>query len=205
VITHYHADHANGVAGYADGGPMPAVLATARTRDDVVSRNRPADDARAATLADATLLTADAPTTLDLGGRRIRLVPRDGHTASDVSVELDEPAVVFCGDLVWNAMVPNYVDATPSRLAAAVRALRRDRPTAYVPGHGALAREDAFDRYVAMIDAIEAGARDAHARGRSAPEAGAAFTLPVSLGEWRLFSPAYFERAFAAWYRELAR
>ncbi|HEX9630863.1 MAG TPA: MBL fold metallo-hydrolase [Gemmatimonadales bacterium] len=202
VLTHYHADHANGVAGYG-AGAMPTVHATGVTRDDVASRNRPPDDARAAALAAAELLTEQSPTTLDLGGRRVRIVPRQGHTASDVSVELDEPAVVFCGDLVWNAMVPNYVDALPSKLAAAVRALRRTEPTIYVPGHGAVAREAAFDRYVAMIDAIEDGARQAHARGQSAAEGGAAFALPASLGDWIMFSPTYFERAFAAWYREL--
>ena len=203
VLTHYHADHANGVAGYGAGGAMPAVHATGVTRDDAAARNRPPDDARAAALAAAELLTEQSPTTLDLGGRRVRIVPRQGHTASDVSVELDEPGVVFCGDLVWNGMVPNYVDALPSKLAAAVRALRRTEPAIYVPGHGAVAREPAFDRYVAMIDAIEDGARQAHARGQSAAEGGVAFALPASLGDWIMFSPQYFERAFAAWYREL--
>jgi glyoxylase-like metal-dependent hydrolase (beta-lactamase superfamily II) len=204
VLTHYHADHANGVAGYADGGPMPAIHATGTTRDDVVSRNRPPDEARAAALAAAEILADSAPTALDLGGRRVRLIPRRGHTASDVSVELDEPSVVFCGDLVWNAMVPNYVDAVPSQLAAAVAGLRRREPTVYVPGHGAVAREPDFDRYVALLEAIEAAAREAHARGQSPSEAAAAFTLPASLGEWTLFGATYFERAFAAWHRELA-
>jgi cyclase len=203
VLTHYHADHANGIAGYGDGGAMPAIHATGTTRDDVLARNRPPDDARAAALAAARLLADPAPTTLDLGGRRVTLIPRMGHTTSDVSVELDEPSVVFCGDLVWNAMVPNYVDAIPSKLSAAVAALRRPEATVYVPGHGAVAREPEFDRYVALIDAIEAGARDAHTRGLSAEEAAAAFTLPASIGEWTLFSPTYFERAFTAWHREL--
>jgi len=203
VITHYHADHANGIAGYGTDGSMPAVHATRATRDDAVSRNRPPDDARAAALGDARILADPGETTLDLGGRRVRLVPRRGHTASDVSVELDDPGVVFCGDLVWNGMVPNYVDAIPSALAAAVRALRRPEPTIYVPGHGAVAREPEFDRYVALIDAIEHGARAGHARGQPAGEAAAAFRLPSALGEWTLFGPTYFERAFAAWYREL--
>jgi len=203
VLTHYHADHANGIAGYATDGAMPAVRATATTRDDVVARNRPADDARTAALAAAELLTDPAPTSLDLGDRRVRIVPRRGHTASDVSVELDDPAVVFCGDLVWNGMVPNYVDAVPSQLSAAVRALRRPASTIYVPGHGAVAREPDFDRYVTLIDTIEEGARAGHTRGQTAAEAAAGFTLLPSLGEWTLFSPAYFERAFTAWYREL--
>jgi glyoxylase-like metal-dependent hydrolase (beta-lactamase superfamily II) len=133
----------------------------------------------------------------------VRIVPRSGHTDSDVSLEIEEPSVVFCGDLVWNAMFPNYVDAVPSRLAKSVRALRRTKATVYVPGHGAIGRETEFDRYVAMLDEVEKGARSALAQGQSAADAGAKFALPPSLGEWTLFNKVFFERAFAAWYREL--
>ena len=62
---------------------------------------------------------------LDVGGRKVHLHPRAGHTASDLTIELQDPSVVFCGDLVWNAMFPNYVDATPSRLTQAVRLIRQ--------------------------------------------------------------------------------
>jgi glyoxylase-like metal-dependent hydrolase (beta-lactamase superfamily II) len=206
VVTHYHADHANGVAGYLspDGAAgKPAVRATERTRDLVIQKNQPADDARTATLQQTVLLPSSEATTIELGNRRVRIVPRSGHTDSDVSLEIDDPSVVFCGDLVWNAMFPNYVDAVPTRLAASVKALRRDRRTTYVPGHGALAREAEFDRYVAMLGEVEQAARKAHQQGTSAADAGAAFTLPASLGEWTLFNKVFFERAFAAWYREL--
>ncbi|HEU0012259.1 MAG TPA: MBL fold metallo-hydrolase [Longimicrobium sp.] len=203
VLTHYHSDHANGVAGYLADCADPDVRATAVTRDLVLERNQPADELRTDVLSYAALISATEPTVVDLGGRVVRLVPRSGHTASDVSVEVEEPSVVFAGDLLWNAMFPNYVDAVPSRLRAAVRALRRDAPTLYVPGHGAVAREAEFDRYAAMLDEVERAARDAHARGQPAAEAGAAFRLPPSLGEWTLFNPAFFERAFTAWYREL--
>ena len=110
---------------------------------------------------------------------------------------------MFCGDLVWNAMVPNYVDAVPTQLAVSARALRRTRSTIYVPGHGALAREAEFDRYLAMIDELGAEAKRAHERGQTAAEAGTNYSLPASLGEWTLFNKLFFERAFTAWYREL--
>jgi glyoxylase-like metal-dependent hydrolase (beta-lactamase superfamily II) len=206
VVTHYHSDHANGVAGYVDaanGAGHPALRATERTRALVLERNRPPDAARTAALEQAIVLPPTEPTTIDLGGRSVRVVPRSGHTDSDVSLEIDDPSVVFCGDLVWNAMFPNYVDAIPTRLAASVRALRRERRTTYVPGHGALAREPELDRYEAMLGEVEQAARRAHQQGTPAAEAGAAFTLPPSLGQWVLFSKAFFERAFAAWYREL--
>ena len=205
VVTHYHADHANGVAGYLSGDTkaLPTVRATERTRDLVIRKNQPADQARASALQAATLLSPTAPTTIDLGGRTVRMIPRAGHTDSDVSVEVEDPSVVFCGDLVWNAMFPNYVDAVPTKLAASVKALRRTRSTIYVPGHGALAHEAEFDRYVTMLHEVEQAARKAHGEGKSAADAGAAYALPASLGEWTLFNKIFFERAFAAWYQEL--
>ncbi|HEX9729708.1 MAG TPA: MBL fold metallo-hydrolase [Gemmatimonadales bacterium] len=203
ALTHYHADHANGTAGYLAGTDRPAIRATEVTRDQVFERNRPPDDARSAALREVEFLSPTEPTTLDLGGRTVRIVPRSGHTDSDISLEIDDPSVVFCGDLYWNAMFPNYVDAIPTQLSASVRALRRDRATVYVPGHGALGAGVDLDRYLAVLDLVEQGARRAHESGASAEDGGTAFTLPESLGEWMLFNPAYFARAFGAWYREL--
>jgi glyoxylase-like metal-dependent hydrolase (beta-lactamase superfamily II) len=205
VVTHYHADHANGVAGYipADNASKPTMRATERTRDLVLEKNQPADAARTAAMQQIVVLPSSEPSTIDLGNRRVRLIPRGGHTDSDVSLEVDDPSVVFCGDLMWNGMFPNYVDAAPTRLAASVKALRRDRQTTYVPGHGALAREVDFDRYVTLLAEVEQAARKAKQDGKTPAEAGAAYTLPASLGEWTLFNKIFFERAFSAWYREL--
>ncbi|HVZ48599.1 MAG TPA: MBL fold metallo-hydrolase [Gemmatimonadaceae bacterium] len=202
AVTHYHSDHANGVAGYMTASDRPAMRATDTTRAWILDKNAK-DAARADALRDVIAIPMDAATTFDLGGRTVRFVPRLGHTQSDVSIELDDPSLVFCGDLLWNAMVPNYVDAIPSKLSASVRALRRARATTYVPGHGAIADGAAYDRYIGVIDEIEKAARAGHAAGRTAAEAAAGFTLPDALGKWTLFSPQYFERAIGAWYREM--
>jgi glyoxylase-like metal-dependent hydrolase (beta-lactamase superfamily II) len=203
VVTHYHADHATGLAGYVREARHPAVRATAATRDLVQERNRDADPAGVAELQGAEVLAPDAETTLDLGGRQVRIIPRDGHTPSDVALVLDDQDIVFCGDLVWHGMFPNYVDAVPSRLRTAAVGLRRGAGTTYVPGHGPVGGAAEFDRYLAMIDAVEQGAREAHAAGRPVTEAAAAFALPPGVGEWTLFGTTFFERAFTAWYREL--
>jgi len=204
VVTHYHADHSSGVAGYFAEGAAPAMRATAMTRDLAIEKNQPSEPARVSALQRAELVPADRASTIDLGDRRIAITPRRGHTQSDLSIEIENPDVVFCGDLVWNAMFPNYVDAMPSELSRSARALRRDRPTTiYVPGHGAVAERGDVDRYLALLDEVEQGARRAHGRGQSATEGAAAFTLPPTLGTWALFGPTFFERAFSAWYREL--
>jgi len=203
VLTHYHADHANGVAGYLSESQHPSVRATDRTRSLVLERNRPADDARAAALHDAVILSPNDASALDLGGRTVRIIPRSGHTDSDISLELDDPSIVFCGDLFWNAMFPNFVDAIPTKLATSVRALRRTRDTIYVPGHGAIGKAAEYDRYVSMLDEVERAARQARSANISAGDAGKDFHLPTSLGEWTMFSPVFFQRAFEAWYKEL--
>jgi glyoxylase-like metal-dependent hydrolase (beta-lactamase superfamily II) len=204
VVTHYHSDHANGVAGYSAEMGQPAVHATPVTRELVLTRNQPTDTARTSTLRGASVMDPMAEEPIDLGGRTVRLIPRRGHTQSDVTVEIDDPSVVFCGDLVWNAMFPNFVDAVPSQLAGSVATLRRQARTTYVPGHGTLSTDDDLQRYIAMLAEVERAARDAHQRGVSAVDAAATFRLPETLGEWTSFSRAFHQRAFEAWNRELS-
>ena len=204
VVTHYHADHSNGVAGYVGEGEAPALRATAVTRDLALEKNQPADPARTSALSRVVPLPADQPFTIELGDRQIRAEPRRGHTASDVSLEVVDAGVVFCGDLVWNAMFPNYVDAMPSELARSARALRTSGDSkTFVPGHGAVAKAADLDHYLDMLDEVAEGARSAHAKGLTAAEGARTFALSKPLGEWTLLNPAFFERAFAAWYREL--
>jgi glyoxylase-like metal-dependent hydrolase (beta-lactamase superfamily II) len=206
VLTHHHGDHANGVSGFQAGGAPCAVHSTAVTRDIVVGRDAKAagaPPARAAALGGAVLLSHTDVTTIDLGGRAVKVVPRGGHTQSDVTVELDDPSIVFCGDLVWNAMFPNYVDTTPSKFVDAVHGLKRAKDTLYVPGHGPLAKARELDRYIAVLNEVEAGARKSFKAGIGAEDAGRTFMLSESLGPWALFSNVFYPRAFDAWYREL--
>ncbi len=205
ALTHYHSDHANGVAGYERPDAKLVVRSTEVTRGLVLEKNLPADAARTDALKDVVYFSGTDAMVVDLGGVTVRVVPRSGHTSSDVSLELDDRSVLFCGDLFWNAMFPNYVDAIPSQLSKSARALRRQKPTTYVPGHGALAKEAELDLYLAMIDEIEAAAKRGHEKGQTAAELGANYALPASLGDWVLFNKVFFERAFTAWYREMDR
>jgi glyoxylase-like metal-dependent hydrolase (beta-lactamase superfamily II) len=204
LVTHYHGDHSSGVAGFHDGegvGPSLHVTATTRMRkidgftDDVPGELR-------SLWNDVVFLNEDAPETLDLGGRLLKLIPRFGHTASDVTVELEEEGITWCGDLVWNGMFPNYMDAVPSRLSRAVRRIQAGGSELFVPGHGPLAGSEELASYVAVIDGIEETARTARREGWTSDEAAARHTIPENLGEWTLFNPSYFQRAVEAWMKE---
>ncbi len=207
ILTHFHGDHTGGLAGYVNDDATPEIRATQQTRDLVQQQDgrRPdaSDPVRSGLLDGLTILSPAAPTRIDLGDRVVDVVPRTGHTASDLTIEIEEPSIVFCGDLVWNRMFPNYVDATPSLLSTSVRALVRDRTTACVPGHGPLADRADLRNYIALLDDVEAAARRAHERGDDAATAATSYRIPESLGEWTLFSPRYFETALGAWLREL--
>ena len=204
VLTHYHSDHSTGPRGFDSGdGALPPLHATERTRDLVL--DFPGNEDSKAAWADAVVLAGDVETEIDLGGRVVTIVPRRGHTASDVSVEVDGgEGPVWCGDLVWNAMFPNYTDAVPSRLARSVYALHAMPAPVFVPGHGPLADADDLSRYIAVIDAVGEAAREAWQLGMNAEEAGEQYQLPEELGEWVLFNPAYYQTAFEAWFTELA-
>lgn len=226
VVTHYHGDHTAGLAlvpTLADSAPptatsaapaadpdaaahpfpRPGVLLSGTTRRLTRETARQADDdALLAALARSVLLPETGETSLDLGGRRVRLVSRGGHTPHDVTVEVADPPVLFCGDLVWNRFFPNYVDAIPSRLSASVAALSREPGTVYVPGHGPLATVADLVRYTELLERVQAAAVQARERGWSAAEAAAKLTLPGPLADWFRFSPAYPERAVRAWFRE---
>lgn len=202
LVTHYHGDHSSGVEGFQHQS-LPEIRTTAATRDrrvETLPLDAPVGLRKL--WADVVLVAEDAPSELDLGDRRIQLIPRRGHTGSDIALDLPEEDLLFCGDLVWNGMFPNYMDATPSQLARSVRILQSRSRRIYVPGHGPLADGSDYARYVAVLEGIEATARRAVQEGWTAEEAGQRHQIPSNLGEWTLFNPTYFQRAVEAWMME---
>lgn len=197
VVTHYHGDHTAGLEAAWRAGTD--ILATPVTRDLTRTNEQVPDSV----LNRAKPLDTIRPTEIDLGDRSLVMVPRGGHTDSDLTVEVADPNVVFCGDLVWNQMFPNYVDATPSRLAQAVTLLRASEASIYVPGHGPLVDLDALDRYMELLSHVEDAAMTAMQEGMTAQEAGHAYRLPESMSDWTAFGDDYFARAIAAWMDEL--
>jgi len=197
VMTHFHNDHIGGVSGYAGDGGMPRIVVTetvnGRLKKDVAQPS------------DMLIVKSDGPTEIDLGGRTVRLVPRKGHTPSDLSVELVDAKITWCGDLFWNGMFPNYVDAIPSELEANCRALLSDSAATYVPGHGAVAKGSDTANYLALLQDIEATARKAFAAGTPADDVFKTYLPPASIGTWEILMPNMHRSAFVAWEKELAK
>ncbi len=208
VLTHFHGDHSSGLAGYRSDGDVPLIFHTPTTRElltgSLAAREDRGAESPLTVFPDEALIADEGGLTVDLGGRSVTLSARAGHTPSDITVRVEDPRVVFCGDLVWNDMFPNYVDAIPTRLWSACNELLADAEAIYVPGHGAVGDYDDMRRFLAVIETVGEAARAAFERGTPPAEAAAEYQVPESLGEWFMFSPRYYEVAFSAWHRDLS-
>ena len=196
ILSHYHGDHAGGLAGHVGETTAPAFITTEVTRGRLTPGGKPAT-----TLQQARLV-GDSPEIIDLGGRKLTITPRSGHTSSDLSIAVEDPRVIFFGDLLWNGMFPNYRDAIPSRLSKSVRELVHENAIR-IPGHGAVPTASETAHYVAVIDLVEMTARHAIESGTPIETAAAEMKIPADLGEWTLFNPAYYQTALRAWEKEL--
>ena len=135
VSTHYHADHTAGHKGYFTEEHEPQIWLTEATRSAAEAsfgeRGMEDNDSQ-----NVSTIDAENGGTIDLGNREVRLVTRRGHTSSDVTIELVEPKVVWCGDLFFNRMFPNYGDAIPGKLNEYSASIIETSDVTYVPGHG---------------------------------------------------------------------
>lgn len=200
VLTHYHIDHAAGVAGYTNAH---ALRATSTTRELALSGG-PVAPMKTPELerafADVVIVNAQTPGVIDLGNRRIRLESLRGHTKSDIALVDEDAGITFAGDLLWNGMFPNFVDATPVQLIASMQSLASRVNHHFVPGHGAMASRDAVQRYMDLLHDLEQAASRARATGKSATEAASEYKVPAALGDW-MASKTGLERAFTAFNR----
>ena len=212
IVTHFHADHTGGLAGFQRGAEGPDIIATETTHNLIFERYgkpTPVDGSPFATpsirpLLPTKIITDETtPLTYDLGGRTLTLHPKSGHTPSDLAISVDDAPVIFAGDLVWAGIFHNYVDATPGKLRKSAGALLKDKKQIIVTGHGYVAKAGDLQNYLGVLDHVEDAARTAFKDGKSPADGAADFTLPESLGPWVLFNPGYYERAFQAWHREL--
>jgi len=193
VVTHFHADHCRGLPGAVSTPQF--VYATPTTRALMVAGEEP--------MLPAQTLNEEANGRIDLGGMTVHIAPRKGHTPSDVTVEIEEQQVVFCGDLVWNEMFPNFTHSIPSHMVRHCEELLGRPGVHYVPGHGAVGDARGLANYLGLLHDLEAAGRRAVEQGLTPLEATAAYTIPPALGEFLQFGGDYVERAFVAWDREL--
>lgn len=202
VSTHFHGDHTSGHKGYFVDGNKPKVWLTEFTRTSA-EKSFAAQKMEGNDFENVSVIDTKKGAVVDLGNRKINLVNRSGHTNSDVTIEVVDPKVVWCGDLFFNRMFPNYGDAIPSRLEKYLDMITAEKEATYVPGHGPLADLAAMQQYKSLLQFVREAATKAFEAGDEIDASVKSFKLPDSLSKWIIWSPDNAKRAYTAWYREL--
>lgn len=146
INTHHHIDHVAGNRLFSEAGAT--VIAQRQVAGWLHSENRrllggertaPAQRSQVDGLL-APQLGFETALRIDLGGRQLLLRHRRGHTGGDTVVTVSDAPVLFMGDLLWRAAIPNLIDAQTSdwqQTLADYAAM--DAATRFVPGHGGVA------------------------------------------------------------------
>ena len=150
VVTHWHYDHAFGLAAFAD---VPRIAhESVRFR---LSSAEAAAEARRLGLDPQELgqpsVEIAVATAFDLGDRRVEIVHLGpGHTEGDLLVVVPDADVVFAGDLLESAGPPSFgPDSVPDEWPATLDGLigLMTATTLAVPGHGEpVGREFVFEQ-----------------------------------------------------------
>lgn len=159
VNTHYHLDHVTGNAVFAQAGAV--VMAQRNVRAWIHTENLKFFGAKITPEQRAMVagyfapeLVYDSGVTLYLGKREVLVKTFRGHTGGDSVVIIPGGQgghdVVFCGDLFWNHLLPNLIDANTKKLVENLTDLSRvgasdtavdaggksSAGTVFIPGHG---------------------------------------------------------------------
>lgn len=150
ILTHYHADHAYGLAALKAAGAE--VWARVEGRDYLESeeaQHRLAQRRR--DLApwfgkDDALLPPDRWITRDeafaLGGKRFQLVHLGpAHSPEDLMIALPDEGVILSGDVIFEGRIPFVGEADSKGWLAAIDRLLAAHPRLLVSGHGPASRD----------------------------------------------------------------
>jgi glyoxylase-like metal-dependent hydrolase (beta-lactamase superfamily II) len=180
VATHWHYDHAFGLAGFGD--------LTTYAHESV--RERLLGPLAAAAAADLGVNPADlrmparelvVATAVELGARRVELAHLGrGHTDGDLVVVVPDADVVFAGDLIETADAPWFgADSYPHEWAASLDSVIgvMTGKTVAVPGHGPPANREFVFGQRGRIAAVSGEIR-------RLKEAGVAVSAARETGSW---------------------
>lgn len=142
VITHFHPDHLFGAAAFRDPGTEfvahrdYAKTLAVRARPYVNALKRDLGDAANGSDVVAPTRAVDGETTLDLGGRTLRLKAWPvAHTDNDLTVLDETTGTLWLGDLLFCEHTP-VIDGSALGFLDVMTALAQIPARHFVPGHG---------------------------------------------------------------------
>ena len=150
VVTHWHYDHAFGLAAFAD---IPRIAH--ESLHSRLASAEAAEEAQRLGLDPAELgqpnMELAVAAALDLGDRRVEIAHLGrGHTDGDLVVVVPDADLIFAGDLIESAGLPSFgPDSVPDEWPATLDAVigLMTAGTLAVPGHGQpIGREFVFEQ-----------------------------------------------------------
>ena len=172
VVTHWHHDHAFGLAAFDDLSTIGHESLPQRLRSPEAATEAARLGLDPAELAGPNRIIVVA-TAIDLGDRRVEIAHLGrGHTDGDLVVVVSDADLVFAGDLIESAGPPSFgSDSVPNEWAGTLDGLigLMTAQTVAVPGHGEpVGREFVFEQRGRI--AMHAAELGGSARPGSRPE-----------------------------------
>lgn len=159
VNTERHLDHISGNCLFHDQGcdiyghpriarqPEDLADALAELNACIPSPVRRQHEEARVFYANTRLVNPNRPingeTQINLGSFSVQIVPTPGHTETNLSVFVPMDSVLYCGDCLVSAYVPNLEDGSPHHWQTWLNSLARIEslaPEIVVPGHGEVLR-----------------------------------------------------------------
>lgn len=139
VVTHWHFDHAYGLAAFPDVPTIGHESVRGRlTSPEAAAQAERLGFAAADLAAPSREIVVAA--SFDLGGRRVEIAHLgEGHTEGDLIVVVPDADLVFAGDLIESAGPPSFgPDSVPGAWAGTLDGLigLMTGASTLVPGHG---------------------------------------------------------------------
>jgi glyoxylase-like metal-dependent hydrolase (beta-lactamase superfamily II) len=137
----------------------------------------------------------DATTTIDAGGRRLKLIYLGwASTPGDLAVLDPDSGVLFAGGLVCIGRIPDIRDSDFEGWQRALKQLEEFKPVRIVPGHGPVSGPEAITQTVAYLYALDRVIKSLYAESSSLMEAVESAVLPA-YRDWPLYATTHRQNA----------
>lgn len=206
INTHMHPDHVLGNIAFKDLKPeyvahhnMARALAIRAKGYLDADRERLGEQAFAGTEVVLPTRPIKEPTEIDLGERKLRLVPRQtAHTNNDLTIHDLTTNIMLTGDLIFAKRMPT-LDGSILGWVKVLEAFEQENFNQLVPGHGPalIAKADAIRPLKTYLTTVIDGVRKAIKDGKTITDA----VKTVGLSEkanWVLFDDNHARNVTAA-------